>query len=296
MTQENITSQVATNRVSFDQLLLAGSHFGHLTRRWNPKMKKFILTSKNGIYLIDLHKTQSAIDIACNFAAQIAAKGEDIMFVGTKKQARDIIEKEAARCSCPFVTHRWLGGMLTNFSTIRKSLKTLENYEKMSTDGTYEKISKKEQLMIERDKKKLFKTLGGISNMKKIPSAIFIVDTVFEEIAVKEARKMGIPIIAIVDTNADPDLVEFPIPANDDAFKSIGLIANAISDAILEGKRVYVDTAPVYEAKPESYSGSNRPQQKKQGLKRRKPRGHSDRNRSETQAENTTETNEGSNE
>lgn len=229
-------------RVTVEQLLLAGSHFGHLTQRWNPKMKPYIFMARNGIYLIDLQKTQTLIDKACKEITRIAAKGSEVLFVGTKKQARDIIHEQGARSNSPYVTFRWLGGMLTNYSTIRKSLKTLENFEKMATDGTYEKINKKQRLTVEKSKSKLTQVLGGIREMKRLPGALFIVDINKEDIAVAEARKLGIPIIAIVDTNVNPEVVDYPIPANDDAYKSIWLITQTIADAILEGKRQYKDS------------------------------------------------------
>jgi small subunit ribosomal protein S2 len=220
--------------VSIQQLLLAGTHFGHLTRRWNPKMKKYIFGANHSIHIIDLKKTQSCIDFACAAAQSIVKTGEKVLYIGTKKQAKDIIRHEASRAKMPFVNERWLGGMLTNFATIRKSIKTMQTYEKMATDGTFEKISKKERLTIEKEKTKLEKVLGGIRDLKKLPGAVFIVDTKKEHIAVSEARKLNIPIIAIVDTNVDPDLVDYPIPANDDAFKSIGLITRALTDAVEE--------------------------------------------------------------
>lgn len=234
--------QGSTPRVTVDQLLLAGAHFGHLTQRWNPKMKPYIFMARNGIYLIDVQKTQTMIDAACKFVGTVAGKGEDILFVGTKKQARETVTEEAQRCTSPYVTFRWLGGMLTNYATIRKSIKTLETFEKQGTDGTYEKISKKEQLTIEKSKGDLSKVLGGIRDMRRLPSLLFIVDIQKEAIAVAEARKLGIPIIAIVDTNVDPGLVDYPIPANDDAYKSIWLITRAIADSILEGRRRFTDT------------------------------------------------------
>ncbi len=228
-------------RVTVEQLMLAGAHFGHLTERWNPKMKPYIFTASNGIYIIDLQKTQPLIEKACEAVAKIAASGEDVLFLGTKKQAHEIIESEAKRASCPYVTYRWLGGMLTNFATIRRSLKTLESLERMASDGTYEKLTKKEQLSIEKSKGKLTRTLGGIRDMKRLPGGLFVVDTKREAIGIAEARKLGIPIFAIVDTNVDPELVDYPIPANDDAFKSIWLITHAFADAFLEGKRKYSD-------------------------------------------------------
>ncbi len=262
-------------RVSIDQLLAAGSHYGHLTQKWNPKMKPYIFMARNGIYLIDLQKTQVLIEDACNAIAKIAASGEEIMFVGTKKQAREVIEDEATRAQCSYVTYRWLGGMLTNFSTIRKSVKTLEAYEKMETDGTFEKITKKEQLMIQKSREKLNHTLGGIRNMRRVPGAVFIVDTNQESIAVAEARKLGIPIFAIVDTNTNPDIIDYPIPANDDAFKSIWLITRTIADAILEGKKVKEDK----EAKDRQELAPPPPpdKSKRRSRRRRKPRDRGDR-------------------
>ena len=227
--------------VSIQQLLLAGSHFGHLTRRWNPKMKKYIFGQNHGIHIIDLKKTQTCIDRSCTAVQEIVKRGEKVLFVGTKKQAKDIIRHEASRVNMPYICERWLGGMLTNFATIRKSLKTLQNYEKMASDGTYEKISKKERLTIEKDKGKLDKALGGIRDMKKLPGAVYIIDIKKEHIAVAEARKLSIPIIALVDTNADPEIVAYPIPANDDAFKSIGLLTRALTDAIEEAAVVVAE-------------------------------------------------------
>lgn len=266
-------NQSSLQRVTVDQLLLAGAHFGHLTQRWNPKMKPYIFSARNGIYLIDLIKTQRLIETACQKITTIANKGDDILFVGTKKQARDIIENEAKRAECSYVTYRWLGGMLTNFSTIRRSLKTLENYERMSTDGTYEKLTKKEKLNIEKAKQKLLRVLGGVRDMRRLPGAMFIVDTKHEAISVAEARKLGIPIFAIVDTNVDPDLVDYPIPANDDAFKSIGLIARTFADAVIEGKKKYKDTVTkVEEEKPVELKSKPRKSRRRRS-RRRKPVG-----------------------
>ncbi len=215
-------------------LLGAGAHFGHLTRRWNPKMRKYIFMERNGIHIIDLQKTLDQLKKAQDAVAKIIRNGESILFIGTKKQASDIIRNEAERAGQFFVNHRWLGGGLTNFSTIRKSIKRMKNQEKMSTDGTYEKIGKKEILMIERELEKLTRVLGGIRDMNRLPGAMFIVDTRKESIAVSEAKKLGIPIIGMVDTNSDPDPIDFPIPCNDDAFKAIALITRAISDTIME--------------------------------------------------------------
>jgi len=226
------------SRISTSQLLLAGAHFGHLSKRWNPKMSKFIFTKKKGIHLIDLKKTVERIDAACEEAMKIVSKRGKILFVGTKAQAKDLLKAEAQRCGMNYVTERWLGGFLTNFQTIRKSIKTLETLEKKAVDGTYEKISKKERITIERDKDKLLKVLEGVRTMKVVPNAIFVVDTLKESIAIKEAKKLGIPIFAICDTNSDPTEINFPIPANDDAFKSIGLVTKVFSDAILEASQV----------------------------------------------------------
>jgi len=221
--------------VALQELLLAGTHFGHLTRRWNPKMKKFIFMERNGIYIIDLKKTLVHLQRACEEVTRVIKNGEKILFVGTKKQAKEIVRAQAERCSMYYVNERWLGGTLTNFSTVKKSIKRLKNFEKMSTDGTYDKISKKEILNIERDKEKLEKILGGIKDINKLPGLIYIVDPKKEAIVVHEADRLDIPIIALIDTNSDPDLIDMPIPGNDDAFKSINLITRTIADAALAG-------------------------------------------------------------
>jgi small subunit ribosomal protein S2 len=223
--------------VSLQDLLMAGTHFGHLTRRWNPKMKKFIFMEKNDIYIIDIKKTLTMLEHACEEVANIVRSGERILFVGTKKQAKDIVRIEAERCGEFFVNERWLGGTLTNFITVKKSIKRLKNLEKMATDGTYEKLTKKEILHVERDKEKLEKVLGGIKEMAKLPGAIFVIDVKKEAIAIQEADRLNIPIIGLVDTNSDPDLIDFPIPGNDDAFKSINIITRSIADAIIEARQ-----------------------------------------------------------
>ena len=223
--------------VSLEQLLASGAHFGHLTRRWDPKMKPFIFMQKNGIHIIDLKKTQANLTKALDALSQIISENYEVLFVGTKVQAKEIISTEAQRSNQFYVTHRWLGGMLTNFSTIKKSIKHYKNLDKMSTDGTYEKISKKERLSIDREKEKLNRVLCGIEEMKRLPGAIFIVDTKKEHIALKEARNMRIPIFAIVDTNSDPTIVDYPIPANDDAAKSISLIISKVADTIIEARQ-----------------------------------------------------------
>lgn len=224
--------------VQIEDLLLAGSHFGHLTRRWNPKMKKYIFMERNGIHIIDLKKSLQLLEEACNHITKISAEGKKMLFVGTKKQAKAIIRQEAERCGAFYVSERWLGGMLTNFNTVRKSIKKLMNLQKMETDGTIESFVKKERLIMGREKEKLEKVLNGIANMTKLPGAIFLVDVKKEHIAIDEARKLNIPIYAIVDTNCDPDLIDYPVPANDDAVKSIEIITRAIADAVLEGNNV----------------------------------------------------------
>jgi small subunit ribosomal protein S2 len=237
------------SRVSLETLLAAGSHFGHLTRRWNPKMKEFIFMEKNGIHILDLKKTQDKIDKACDAVKKIVEEGEDVLFVGTKKQSKEIIRTEAQRCNMFYITDRWLGGTLTNFGTIRKSVKHMKNLDKMGSDGTYDKITKKEILHIEREKGKMKKVLDGIEEMKKLPGAVFIVDTKKEQIAVNEARKLNIPIIAIVDTNSDPTIIDYPIPANDDAARSISIISRTLADAIIEGRQKVMDKQPDKEEK-----------------------------------------------
>lgn len=220
---------------SVEQLLKSGAHFGHLTRRWNPKMKEFIFMQRNGIHILDLKKTEKYLQEAVDAAERFAKSGKKILFVGTKKQAQEIIKQEANRCGMPYVTHRWLGGMLTNFSTVRKSISRLEEIDTMQKDGTFENITKKERLMISREKEKLMKVLAGIANMGRLPGAIFVVDTVKESIAMQEAIKLNIPIIAMVDTNCDPDIPDYIIPSNDDSARTIQLIASNIADAVIEG-------------------------------------------------------------
>lgn len=214
-------------------MLEAGVHFGHLTKRWNPKMKKFILTERNGIYVIDLAKTQECLNKAVDAIRKIRHTGKSILFVGTKKTIKDCIKEEAVRCGQHYVTERWLGGMLTNFSTVKKSIKRLEEIEKMETDGLFKEISKKEVLTLNKERGKLEGIFSGIRNMKSLPGALFIVDSEHEEIAVHEANRLKIPVIAIVDTNSDPDKITFPIPGNDDAIKSVGLLTRFLSDSIV---------------------------------------------------------------
>ncbi len=224
------------HKVELTQLIEAGAHFGHLTRRWNPKMKPYIFMEKNGIHIIDLKKTQAAITEICEEISKISSEGKKILFVGTKKQAKNIIETEARRCNQNWVSERWLGGMLTNFSTIRKSIKRLNTIEKQETDGTFDKITKKERLFLSREKDKLKKVLGGVESLSKLPGALFVVDIKKEDIAVKEAKRLNVPVFAIVDTNCDPDPIDYIIPANDDAVKTIEIITKEIADAIIEGE------------------------------------------------------------
>jgi small subunit ribosomal protein S2 len=222
--------------VNIRDLLEAGTHFGHQTQRWNPKMRQYIFTERNRIHIIDLQKTVAKIQEACNAVREVASRGKSVLFVGTKKQATDIIQEQAERCEQFYVTYRWLGGMLTNWPTIRQSIRHLDHLDKISTDGTYEKLKKKEVLLLEKERARLVKTLAGIRNMGGIPELVIIVDIRKEHIAVREAAKLGIPAIAIVDTNCDPDQVDYPIPGNDDAIRSIGLISQYLADAAIEGK------------------------------------------------------------
>jgi small subunit ribosomal protein S2 len=223
------------NRVSIEELIRAGAHFGHLTRRWNPKMRPYIFMERNGIHVIDVKKTQALLDEVADSITAMASRKRYILFVGTKKQARDVVTEEAKRCGMPFVTERWLGGMLTNFQTIRQSIRRMEAIAKMQEDGTLAQLKKKERLMRSRELEKLQRTLSGIAQMPRLPDAVFVVDIKREHIAVSEARRLGIPVIALVDTNCDPDLVDFPIPANDDALRSIRLITRVVADAVIEG-------------------------------------------------------------
>ncbi len=224
--------------LKIEDLLAAGAHFGHLTRRWNPKMEKYIFGERNGIHIIDVRKTQVLFDFALRAVYEVAASNKIVMFVGTKPQAKDVIENHAKRCGMNYVTERWLGGMLTNFSTIRKSIKRLEAIDKMEVDGTFEKITKKERLLLGRERDRLRKVFGGIEEMTRLPGALFIVDIKKEHIAVKEAKILGIPVFALVDTNCDPDPVDYLIPSNDDSVKAVDLFTGKIADAIIEGSEI----------------------------------------------------------
>lgn len=222
-------------QIEYKDLLDAGVHFGHLTRKWDPRMAPYIFMEKNGIHIIDLNKTLVCLEEASNAIKQIVRSGKKVMFVATKKQAKDLVADEAKRLNMPFVTERWLGGMLTNFATIRKSLKKMSSIDKMMKEESYKNLAKKERLMVTRQREKLENVLGGISDLTRLPAALFVVDIKREHIAISEAQKLGIPVFALVDTNSNPNEVDFPIPANDDAFKSISLLVKAFGAAIEEG-------------------------------------------------------------
>ena len=223
--------------ISMKQLLEAGVHFGHQTRRWNPKMAEYIFAERNGIYIIDLQKTVKYLETAYNFVRDLSMEGKSILFVGTKKQAQDSVKEEAIRCEMPFVNARWLGGMMTNFTTIKLRIRRLNQLRKMEEDGTFELLPKKEVIKLKLEIEKLEKFLGGIQDMKELPGALFIVDPRKERIAVAEAKKLGIPIVAIVDTNCDPDEIDYVIPGNDDAIRAVKLIASAMASAVIEGRQ-----------------------------------------------------------
>ncbi|MFP6589945.1 MAG: 30S ribosomal protein S2 [Candidatus Latescibacterota bacterium] len=222
--------------VPIQDLLEAGTHFGHQTRRWNPKMQPFIFTERNGIHIIDLNKTVRRLEKAEDVVRRTAQAGKAVLFVGTKKQAVDVIRAEAERCNMFFVTERWLGGMLTNWKTIRQNIRHLDSLDRIAQDGTYEKLKKKEVLLLEKERARMIKTLEGIRKMNGLPGLIYIVDIMKEHGAILEARKLDIPSVAIIDTNCDPDLVEYPIPGNDDAIRSIEVITHAMADAVIEGR------------------------------------------------------------
>ncbi|MCX8106052.1 MAG: 30S ribosomal protein S2 [Ignavibacterium album] len=268
-------------KVELTQLLEAGAHFGHLTRRWNPKMKPYIFMEKNGIHIIDLKKTQELLTVACDEISKIAADGKKVLFVGTKKQAKNIIETEARRCGQNWVSERWLGGMLTNFATIRKSVKRLNNIEKQETDGTFDKITKKERLILSREKDKLKKVLEGVESLNKLPGALFVVDVKKEDIAVKEANRLNIPVFAIVDTNCDPDPIDYVIPANDDAVKTIEIITKQIADSIIEGE------AKLKEKKAEENAEKERLRKEKEAKREEKKK--ADAKEKKQEAESKTE-------
>ncbi|MEW6009184.1 MAG: 30S ribosomal protein S2 [Candidatus Omnitrophota bacterium] len=236
------------------QLLEAGVHFGHQTKRWNPKMQKFIFGERNGIYIIDLEKTAVALEEARRFLKEITSKGGNVLFVGTKKQAQEAIVTEAQRAGAFYIGQRWVGGLLTNFQTVKKSIKRLKDLEKMREEGVMAKLSKKEAASLIKEINKLKKNFSGIMNMEQLPEAIFIIDPKKEETAIQEARRLNVPIVALIDTNSDPDLVDFPIPGNDDAIKSIRLIINLVADSVLEGRQEFLHTKKAAEAQTLSVS------------------------------------------
>ncbi len=225
------------------ELLEAGVHFGHQKKRWNPRMKQFIFGERNGIYIIDLEKTADCLTTACKFLEEIAAQGGDILFVGTKKQAQDIVEQEAKRCGVPYVNNRWLGGTLTNFETIKKSIKRLRELGRMKTDGIFQQFSKKEAAKLNKEIAKLERNLGGICSIDKLPHVLYVIDSKIEENAVKEASRLSIPLVALIDTNCDPAPISYPIPGNDDAIRSIRFVTTKIADAVIEGKKEYAQIA-----------------------------------------------------
>ena len=234
--------------ISMKQLLEAGVHFGHQTRRWNPKMAKYIFTERNGIYIIDLQKTVKKVDEAYNFLRSVAEEGKSVLFVGTKKQAQEAIKEEALKADMYYVNERWLGGMMTNFQTIQKRINRLKELEKMEEDGTFEVLTKKEVLSLRHEMEKLEKFLGGIKDMNRLPGALFVVDPRKERIAVAEARKLNIPIVAIIDTNCDPDEIDYPIPGNDDAIRAVKLLTGRMADAVIEGRQGQSEGAEEAEA------------------------------------------------
>ena len=234
--------------VSFDQLLEAGAHFGHMPRKWNPAMAPYIFMERNGIHIIDLHKTVAKIDECAEIIKNMASSGKKILFVGTKRQAKEPIAELAKSVGMPYVTERWPGGMLTNFPTIRKAVKKMGQIDKMREDGTYNNLSKRERLQLDRQQAKLDKNLGSIRDMNRLPNALFVVDVMREHIAIREAQRLGIPVFAIVDTNCDPDEIDYVIPGNDDAIRAVKLISGAMASAVLEGKQGVQD-APAAETK-----------------------------------------------
>lgn len=275
------------SRTNFEQLLEAGCHFGHLKRKWNPAMAPYIFMERNGIHIIDLHRTVNNIDEAADALKQIAKSGKRILFVATKKQAKDVVAEKAASVGMPYVIERWPGGMLTNFPTIRKAVKKMANIDKLFADGTYDKLSKRENLQIRRKREKLEKNLGSIADLTRLPSALFVVDVMKENIAVHEANRLGIPVFAIVDTNSNPDNVDFVIPANDDATKSIEVILGACCDAIAEGlEERKVEKSDMEAANEQNEEVADAPKAKKAA---RRPRKTAKAENAEAAAEETTE-------
>lgn len=264
------------NLVPIEKLLESGAHFGHLTRRWNPKMEQFIFMERNGIHILDLRKTQVLLKLALDAVVKIAETGRTVLFVGTKPQAKESIEEEAKRAGTNYVCERWLGGMLTNFTTIRKSIKRLATIDKMEVDGTFEKITKKERLLITRERDRLRKVFGGIESMTRLPGALFVVDIKKEHLAIKEAKILNIPVFGIVDTNTDPEIVDYPIPANDDSTKTVKLIASLFADVVSRGVEISKIRAAEMSAEKdriakEQETSDDSPQVKRQ-FRERKPR------------------------
>lgn len=227
------------SHITIKQLLEAGVHFGHQTQRWNPKMKKYIFGERNGIYIINLELTLGCLEKALLFLKQLAVEGKEVLFVGTKKQAQIPVKEAAEACAMPYVNQRWLGGMLTNFETIRKSIKKLDAIDKMEQDGSFQFITKKEISSLKKEREKLIKNLSGVREMRKIPGAVFVIDAELEKIAIAEARKLNIPVIAVLDTNGNPDIIDYPLPGNDDAIKAIKLFCQAVSEAVAEGRKEF---------------------------------------------------------
>jgi len=238
------------NQITMKDLLSAGVHFGHQTSKWNPKMKPFIFGARNGIYIVDLQKTVKMAQKALEFLRDAVGEGKSVIFVGTKTQAKDVVKEESARCGAYFITHRWLGGLLTNFKTIRRGMERLEDIEKMKADGTFEALSKKEVSKLEKERVKLDNSFSGIRGMKKIPDIMFVIDPGHENIAVAEAKRLGLPVVGLVDTNCDPDPVDYIIPGNDDAIKSIKLFSTFAADAVIEGKAIFEEKVRAGDAVP----------------------------------------------
>ena len=265
-------------RTNFDQLLEAGAHFGHLKRKWNPAMAPYIYMERNGIHIIDLNKTAVKIDEAAEALKNLARSGRKVLFVGTKKQAQEVIAAHAQEVGMPYITERWAGGMLTNFPTIRKAVKKMSQIDKMTTDGTLDNVSKREKLQIARQREKLEKNLGSIADMTRLPSAVFVVDVIKEKIAVAEANRLGIPVFAIVDTNSNPNNIDFVIPANDDATKAIDLILSAVCDAIKEGlEERKVEKADEEAAEAQAATEAPAPKERRQRIRKAAPKAEAEK-------------------
>jgi small subunit ribosomal protein S2 len=247
--------------ITIKDLLEAGVHFGHQTKRWNPKMKPYIFMEKNGIHIIDLQKTLEAVRVATQAIREVAESGKMVLFLGTKMQAKSAVREEAEKCGMPYVDERWLGGTLTNFETVRRSLNKLEQLESMEADGTIEQFSKKEILKLRKEKEKLLRALGGIRNMTTLPGMLFIIDTVKEVNAVREARKLKIPIVGLVDSNSDPDEIDYPIPANDDAMRAIRLFCKMVADVVIEGRAKYLESREIEAEGEEGRAEAGGPEQ-----------------------------------